>query len=204
MKGRLLDLGCGSGNFLEFMNRYGWETMGIDFDEKAVETAKAKNLNVKLGKLEEQNLPNNYFDAITLSHVIEHVYDPSELLRECKRILKNNGQIVIVTPNNKSIGHWYFRKNWRGLEPPRHINVFSPEALTNVIRKLDFQKIDFFTSSRAAGYFYNCGIQIKKNSLTEQISILTKIKAKLFTYFEWFLIKLKFECGEELIVIAKK
>ncbi len=108
--GKLLDIGCGNGTFLDFMNKLGWETIGIDFDEKAIMNSKIKNLNVKLGSLAEQNFPNDFFDAITLSHVIEHVYQPNELLKECYRILKINGKMVISTPNSASLGHKIFKK----------------------------------------------------------------------------------------------
>jgi len=204
-KGKLLDIGCGSGTFIDFMNKYGWETTGIDFDDKAIEAARAKNLNVKLGTLVEQNFSNDYFDAITLAHVIEHVYDPIELLTECYRILKTNGKIVIAIPNSESLGHKYFKKNWRGLEPPRHIHVFSPKSLIHIVKLSGFKKFDSFTTNRIARYIYRASKESSESSaVLNEASSFIKLKARLFSLLEWILIKLEYKCGEEVILIAEK
>jgi len=205
IKGKLLDIGCGNGVFMDFMTKHGWETMGIDFDEKAVDITKSKNLNVKLGGLKEQHFPSDYFDAITLSHVIEHIYNPISLLKECYRILKKTGKVVISTPNNQSLGHKYFKNNWRGLEPPRHIHIFSPISLIHLINLSGFKKFTFFTSSRAAEFIYMfSSAQAHNKNIIDSFNNNSKVKGKLFFYFEWFQTKLNIACGEELIIIAEK
>lgn len=203
VRGRLLDIGCGNGSFIEFMNNYGWETTGLDFDTEAVKTAKQKNLNVKLGSLDEQKFPTNYFDVITLSHVIEHVYDPLELIKECFRILKPDGKMVLSTPNNKSLGHKYFKENWRGLEPPRHIHIFTRKSIIKILIDSGFGEFNLTTISRIARYIFFSGLNIKKQR-QGKISMHNKIVAKLFLLLEWNLIKFGLFVGEELIVIAKK
>lgn len=203
IKGRLLDIGCGSGSFIEYMNNYGWETTGIDFDTEAIKTAKQKNLNVKLGSLDEQKFPDNYFDVVTLSHVIEHVYDPLKLLKECFRILKLGGNIVLSTPNNKSLGHKYFKENWRGLEPPRHIHIFSRNSISKILKKSSFGEFSLFTTNRIARYVFFSSLNIKKQR-QGKISMYNRIIAKLYSLLEWNLLKFGFDDGEELIVIAGK
>jgi len=204
-KGKILDVGCGSGIFLDFLNRNGWDTTGVDFDAGAVEYARAKKLNVKYGNVSEQNFPDNSFDVITLAHVIEHIYDPIGLLKECYRILKPNGKIIVATPNTNSLGHKNFKKYWRGLEPPRHINVFSPESLTNAVILSGFSNPSSFTSSRIARYIFNFSGEFRRiNHSRNYVSRYTRFKAKLFSLFEWSLIKLGAPCGEEVILIAKK
>lgn len=131
--GRLIDVGCGSGGWLLLSARIGWRIEGVDFDQESVNFARQQGLSVQLGSLEEQHYPNESFDAVTLSHVIEHVPDPVRTLKECARILKPGGQLVIYTPNSSSLGHRILRKYWRGLEPPRHLHLFGPNSLSAIV-----------------------------------------------------------------------
>lgn len=205
LSGKLLDVGCGNGIFLEIMNKLGWETIGVDFDEKAIESAKLKKLNVRLGDLTEQKFPDNYFDAITISHVIEHVYNPIELVEECYRLLKTDGKMVIATPNNESLGHHLFKQYWRGLEPPRHIQIFSPQSLIHIVRLSGFRKYSSFTTNRIARYIFNFSGEMRQNKLRKnEVSNITRVKARIFSFVEWMLIKMKIGCGEEVVIIAEK
>src|SRR5207248_6733900 len=92
--GRLLELGCGSGQTLGRMHELGWQVEGLDFDPSAVEQSRRKGLTVHLGTLAEQNIPDNTFDAVVGNHFIEHVPDPVDVLRECRRLLKAEGLLV--------------------------------------------------------------------------------------------------------------
>jgi 2-polyprenyl-3-methyl-5-hydroxy-6-metoxy-1,4-benzoquinol methylase len=140
-EGRLLDVGCGSGEWLATMCELGWRAEGIDFDENAVRVARQKGLDVRCGTLEQQNFPSGTFDAVTLNHVIEHLPDPKKTILECARILKPDGKLVIFTPNSSSLGHRVFRQNWRGLEPPRHLYLFSMQSLRSLLEKSGFKNI---------------------------------------------------------------
>ena len=137
--GHLLDVGCGSGDWLLEMRQRGWTVEGFDFDENAVKLARQKGLKVECGSLEEQNYAADSFDAITLNHVIEHVPDPVRTLAECARILKPGGKLVLFTPNTTSLGHRWFKEFWRGLEPPRHLHIFSMKSLRRTLASAGFQ-----------------------------------------------------------------
>jgi 2-polyprenyl-3-methyl-5-hydroxy-6-metoxy-1,4-benzoquinol methylase len=138
---RLLDIGCGNGDFLYFAKSTGRKVVGIDFDEKAVRKAKENGLDVRLGDVDVLG-DGEKFDIITLSQVIEHVHDPYYLLLKCYSLLNKNGYIWIDTPNLSSIGHKIYRSNWRGLEPPRHLVLFSYDSLLNTLQKIGFSKIE--------------------------------------------------------------
>lgn len=139
--GRLLDVGCGSGDWMLSMRDLGWDVTGVDFDENAVSVGRRKGLTVHCGSLEHQNFSSNTFNAVTLNHVIEHVPDPLGLLRECVRVLIPGGQLVLFTPNGESLGHRIFKESWRGLEPPRHLHIFSFPSMYRALQLAGFQRL---------------------------------------------------------------
>jgi SAM-dependent methyltransferase len=139
--GKLLDVGCGSGIFLQVAREAGWQTFGVDFDHKAVSCAHALDLNVLLGGIEQFSDKENFFDVITIGHVIEHVHDPKEVLMEVHRLLKPGGILWIETPNISSVGHSYWGRYWRGLEPPRHLVLFNYGSLRNLLGQVGFQRM---------------------------------------------------------------
>ena len=79
---------------------------------------------------------------ITLSHVIEHVHNPVALLKVCRRLLKPTGQLWLETPNIDGAGHRQYMKNWRGLEPPRHLVLFNSQSLAKALFASGFARIE--------------------------------------------------------------
>lgn len=127
--GQVLEVGCGAGEQLETLRDSGWSVTGVDFDPDAVRVARARGLEVLEGDLRDLGLPDRSFDAVVMAHVIEHVPQPVSLLAECGRLLRPGGKLVCITPNAESLGHRMWGRDWRGLEPPRHLAVFTPRAL---------------------------------------------------------------------------
>jgi 2-polyprenyl-3-methyl-5-hydroxy-6-metoxy-1,4-benzoquinol methylase len=159
--GRLLDVGCGDGSFLDSMRKLGWKVTGFEFDPKAALIARERfDLEVFVGQLEDISFSTN-FDAITLSHVIEHVPDPRALLRRCFQLLTDGGKLAITTPNVRSIGHFLFRRSWRGLEPPRHLVLFSPESLRSILEEVGFEVLKYGTSDRTASGMFAASSQLR-------------------------------------------
>jgi len=138
---RLLDVGFGSGEFLEYAKTAGWEVAGVDPDPVSVESAVQRGLNVRHGGVEAYADMAESFDVITMSHVIEHVHDPHETLKTIYRLLKPGGFLWLSTPNIQSLGHKYYGRNWRGLEPPRHLILFNWNALIEQIQKVGFNSV---------------------------------------------------------------
>lgn len=161
--GRLLEIGCGGGDNLKAFQEMGWAVEGVDFDPKAVGSAREKGLLVRQGSMEEQNYLNDSFDAVILSHLIEHIHDPLHLLQECRRILKLGGKLVVVTPNVASLGHILFGESWLSLDPPRHLHLFSPHALSFMVSKAGFQNKKLFTTVRQANGVFMDSRDIKRS-----------------------------------------
>lgn len=133
--GRLLDVGCGAGRRLAALRRLGWEVVGQEVDPVAAAQARGTHhVEVLLGPLERLALAPETFDAVVLNHVIEHVARPVQLLGECWRLVKPRGRLVCVTPNVDCVSRRLFGRRWYGLDPPRHLRVFSPGTLAAVGR----------------------------------------------------------------------
>lgn len=146
---RLLDYGCGAGAFLARMKALGWEVCGFDPDPRAA-AATARDQGVQVFAHVEALLRLAPFDAITLSHVIEHLPDPVRTLAELAPLLEDGGRLVVATPNANSLGHAVFGRHWRGLEAPRHLSVFSPASLAQAVRRAGYTLQRVFTLSAMA------------------------------------------------------
>lgn len=139
---RLLDVGFGNGAFLKLATRMGWDAFGIDFDEKAVEVARAQALQVRCGSVAELQKQDVRYDVITISHVIEHLHDPHALLQQLFNLLRPGGMLWLETPNIQSSGAKRFGSNWLGLDPPRHLVLFTPDALRSSLVQAGFEQIE--------------------------------------------------------------
>ncbi len=153
-KGRLLDVGCGDGSVLKVAQELSWSAEGVDFDARAVDAARRKGLSVRLGRLAEQCYPDESFDLVLMSHAIEHVHDPLATLREIRRVLRPGGKLAVTTPNAGSWGHRHFGPNWRGLEPPRHLQIFTGNGLAALARRAGFAVSELSTTLRITAYVF--------------------------------------------------
>lgn len=205
--GRLLEVGCGNGDNLKALQEAGWIVEGVDFDPEAVKTAREKGLRVGQGTLEEQNYSDDYFDAVTMSHLIEHVHNPLNLLNECRRILKSGGRLVIVTPNTASIWHKLFGAAWLHLDPPRHLYLFSSHALSFMVSKAGFQNKKLLTTVREANGVFMASRDIKRSGRHVWGSVQprpVKKIAKAIAVIEWACLVFFPLVGEEIVLIGEK
>jgi SAM-dependent methyltransferase len=205
--GRLLEVGCGSGIFLERMRQKGWEVQGIELDAKAAEAVRENfGLNVIVGTIESAGLTKKSFDAIVLSHVIEHVPDPISLLANCRDLLDAGGVLVVTTPNIDSLGHRHFEECWRGLEPPRHLHIFSGRTLSTVADRAGFASVKLFTSAATADSYWVASQEIKRHQICGSITLTDKalflLRAYRGQYSEYFQLKHDNLLGEEIVMIC--
>ena len=206
-KGRLLEIGCGSGDLIAFMKQKGWGVTGVDTDPVAVRKAGSRGLTVYCGTLESAGFPSNDMDVIAMNHVIEHVPHPAEMLRECHRILKAGGRLMVTTPNHESWGHSLFWESWRGLEPPRHLFVFNRGSLHRLIRQAGFRKIDLRSSVHGAGWIMIASRSIRNTGgfdTHRSVPFPIRLWARSMQMAEWGLLRHDPSAGEELVAIAEK
>jgi 2-polyprenyl-3-methyl-5-hydroxy-6-metoxy-1,4-benzoquinol methylase len=204
---RLLDIGCGSGAFLANMQHLGWRVEGVDFDAAAAANAARKHVRVHVGSLADQAFPADSFDAVTMSHFIEHVHDPRALLEECVRILRPGGELVIVTPNTRSHGHATYGRNWMHLDPPRHLHLFDPETLATLACSAGLQVTRKFTSLRDAYGMYLGSRAIALYGVYDMTGVArrsSRIWARAMELLEWLVLKLRADAGEEIVLIGRK
>lgn len=140
--GRLLDVGCGDGLFLDVMRARGWAVQGLDVSEEVVRHAReVLGVPCAVADVEREALPEGPFDAITMWGVLQLVYAPRDLLDRVRARLEPDGVLGIGVSNIKSTGARLFRGRWRGLGLPRHISHFTPETLERLLDWAGFEVV---------------------------------------------------------------
>lgn len=205
--GRLLEIGCGDGATLHRMSELGWDTEGVDFDPKAVEIARNRGLRVFAGTLEERGFAPDSFDAIVMSHVIEHVPDPLALLEKCGKLLRPGGRLISVTPNASSWGHEKFGRFWRGLEPPRHLHIFTIGSMKLLTKAAGFDHYEVSSVVPNAHVILWASRRLKLGlDAGPQNYVLTsdKLWSRLMQATELLRVQRRPESGEEICLVAFK
>lgn len=134
-KGNLLDVGSGTGYFAAAIKKEGWQVTGLEPDEGARKVAIQQH-SLELLPVEELfNLPANKFDAITLWHVLEHVYDIKKYITAFKKILADNGKLFIAVPNYKSYDAEAYKEDWAAYDVPRHLYHFIPHTMLWLVKE---------------------------------------------------------------------
>lgn len=145
--GSVLELGAGDGRRVERLLGLGWRAEGQDVDPNAgVFRLRDRGVRVHEGPVERLGLQAASYDAIVMSHVIEHLPDPLLTLKTCLKLLKPGGQVVAVTPNTRSLCARRYGFSWMSLEPPRHLHLFSPANLHDIASQAGFARVDVRTT----------------------------------------------------------
>ncbi len=205
---KVLDVGCGNGNRLKKLEALGWQAEGQEIDPTAADTAIALGLDVHVGSIHGEHFTDRKYDAIVSNHVVEHLHDPAAMLRRCRELLQDDGKLVIITPNICSFGSGLFGKNWRGLEPPRHIQIFSPFAMRQLLLDCGYRQVSVFTSSARADLIMTGSLDLAFRGSHEPSHARPSIANALMTVILWTLARISTivskNSGEELIAIAHK
>lgn len=130
---KLLDVGCGNGDFLKLSESMGWSSIGLEPDQRAVEKARKEGLNVIQGDLFSSELDGQKFDFISASHVLEHVVDQKAFLIRLGELLGPNGRLYIAYPNPQSLVLSLWGCSWIGLHPPFHLSIPSKAVVKELL-----------------------------------------------------------------------
>jgi SAM-dependent methyltransferase len=134
--GRLLDFGCGRGDFLEEMRGFGWKVEGVEISPQAAAALEDRTgIRTHVGSLPHPDLKPQSFDAVTMWNALEHVHDPRGIVRAARDLLRTGGVLVIGVPNIDSWSFRHFREHWWQLELPRHLTHFTPTTLGELLRQ---------------------------------------------------------------------
>lgn len=204
--GRLLEIGCGAGENLAHLAQLGWQVEGIEPDPRAASVARSRGLVISEGNLNASSFPPASFDAIVLSHVIEHLDNPLEITKICHTLLRPNGLLVMLTPNTDAFGHRRYRENWLHLDPPRHLFLFNKTSIHHLASLAGFTDYQCFSTIRDANWTL-AGSRALHNIGRYQIGSLP-LSARLIgmwlLYIEWLLMCFNSDCGEEIVLVAQK
>jgi 2-polyprenyl-3-methyl-5-hydroxy-6-metoxy-1,4-benzoquinol methylase len=141
-KGRLLDVGCSFGFFLDAARKRGWSVEGLDVSEYAATYARFHlNLSVQNAPVTAACFPEKSFDVITLWEVIEHLLDPVRALQHLSGFVKDDGMLVMGTPNVDSYLAMIQGKQWRNWEPPAHLLYFSPGTMNRLFERCSLKMV---------------------------------------------------------------
>ena len=136
--GRLLDVGLGRGDLASEFARAGWDAHGLDMSPEAVEVARRRGIDARVGTLDAPPWPPASFDLLVLSHVLEHVADPVRALRHAHELLRPGGTAIIAVPGWDSWHRRLFGGRWSHADVPRHLQHFTVPALNDAARAAGF------------------------------------------------------------------
>lgn len=142
---RLLDVGFGAGTIMAEAHKQEWEVSGIEVSRPAVEYARSKGHDVHHGTLSSAQFPDDSFDVITASEILEHLSDLDVELAEIFRILRPGGLFWATTPSARSLSFRLMKHNWTVLCPPEHMQLYSEEGARSMLRKAGFSNVRFQT-----------------------------------------------------------
>lgn len=173
--GRMLDIGCGSGEFLLKMREEGWDVYGVEPSQSAALIGREKfGLNIHNGTLLGTDYQDEYFDYIRLNHSLEHMTNPLENMSVVSRILKKGGKLFIGVPNTKSIAFRIFGQYWWNLGAPQHPINYDFKSLSGLVVPFGFEKSSAITNSHFTGLLgsYQIKANNKSNRRTDVGNIL--------------------------------
>ena len=137
-QGSILDIGCGTGEFLGKMKDTGWETRGLEPSESARNQAR-ENFQIEVSDPSDLfDLDENQFDVITMWHVLEHVHRLHAYMDKIHEILKPGGTLIIAVPNYQSLDADFYGEEWAAYDVPRHLYHFSPKSMNQLLEDHQF------------------------------------------------------------------
>jgi SAM-dependent methyltransferase len=201
--GKLLDVGCGAGIFMERARKRGWEVYGVDSSSSACNYSRKLGFKVKKSRFEDVVYNPARFDVITIFQTIEHLEDPVAVLKKAKGLLNPKGILVVTTPNRQSLLGKVLKRRWFGYFNKEHLYFFNKRSFQEVLRQAGFTNVNIRLSNgkllspewvftRLSDYYYGHKSRAKK---------LIDLTRPYLKYFNWIKVK---EPLVDLIAVAQK
>ncbi len=209
---KLLDIGCGNGDFLIIAKEKGWDIYGSEYDLQAVEIATKKGIQMHHGSITQATFANNSFDIITSFEVLEHLNTPVQEIEKINQLLRPNGIAYITTPNYNAMSRLILGKKWTTVEYPEHLTLFTPFTLNKLLDDANFNKVYCKTTGldlhRIKSTFLNNGKNIaERNSSDFQEQLResmekNKLLSTIIAILNWILNTLKI--GDAMKIMYQK
>ena len=146
-RGRVLDVGCGTGDFVAALAERGWKAQGVEPIAETAQAGRDRGLDVTTGLLEDSGLPEQAYDLVTAMHVVEHMTDATAFLRLIRRWARPGGHVAVEVPNFRSFNRRAYRSDWPFLRPLEHIVHFTPDTLAATLRRAGLEPVSVRTKS---------------------------------------------------------
>jgi SAM-dependent methyltransferase len=206
LNGKVLDVGCGSGLFLDSLNPM-IKKYGIEFNEKSLQKCKKKGIYAFAG-FKDAQFKDDIFDVVSVNHALEHFPNPLDTIKEIYRILKPGGILVIGIPNSRSIGFKLFRTKWFPLEVPRHTFLFSDRNLTAYLKSQNIyiKKVRHTAEAYCyiGSFFYTINDLFKLNKKLSDYEYLFNSSIIKLMCFPIVLLAKIFRVGDTIEIWAQK
>ncbi|GGG36797.1 class I SAM-dependent methyltransferase [Bizionia arctica] len=181
-KKRLLDIGCGTGDFLQTAQKNQWEVSGIEPNKQAREIANKKTNQAVFDIDQLEKFEENSFDVITLWHVLEHLPNLENQISVLKKLLKAEGTLIIAVPNYKSYDASYYKNYWAAFDVPRHLWHFSKKSISNLFLKEQMEVVKTLPMTFDSYYVSMLSEKYRKGTLSIfngfRVGWLSNMKAK--------------------------
>ena len=202
---RLLDVGCGNGEFVAAAVAAGWRATGIDVDPAAVAQGRAVGLDLAVETIDAHAArePDRY-DALTLSHVVEHVPDPVVFLRTARRLIRPGGHLWVATPNLMATGHRLFGAHWMALDPPRHLVLFDAASLTRALSEAGFGRVRVMRPVPSAGIVFRVSDAIRAGARRAYDTGPAPLRVRARALLADIGAQREWSRAEELVVLARR
>lgn len=146
-RGRVLDVGCGTGDFVAALGDRGWKAQGVEPIAETAQAGRDRGLDVTTGLLQDSGLPEQAYDLVTAMHVVEHMTDATAFLRLIGRWARPGGHVAVEVPNFRSFQRRAYRSDWPFLRPLEHIVHFTPDTLAATLQRAGLAPVSVRTKS---------------------------------------------------------
>lgn len=211
---RFLEVGFGAGHIISKAHELGWDVYGVEVSKPAIAKAKKQGFNVFWGDVTAAGYPDNYFDVVVASEVIEHLEQPAILVAEVQRILRPNGLFWLTTPSAGGLSYRLLGNHWSVVCPPWHLCLFSGRGIYQLLANHGFDRINItsrgFNYLEPLRYYFKSGknnIQSYQESVEPIHRINTKIEGNPFLKSLKNLVMLALKLtgtGDTLVVASHK